>query len=61
MKKKSVIKSEDRCFVADRQYQRMLDRVNQGICDRDEIISAITCIQTAHYIALKSNRRDLLK
>jgi len=58
MKKRSPI--EDRIFVAERQYQRMLQNVISGIIDRDEIVSALTAINTAHYIALKENKRHLL-
>ncbi len=60
MIKKKFDAIEDRVKSADAQYQRMMDRVNQGIVDKDEMISAMTMINTAHYIALKENRRDLL-
>ncbi len=60
MKKKQDNSTEDRCFVAERQYQRMMDRVNQGIADKEEIVMAIEAINIAHYIAIKQNKRHLL-
>lgn len=61
MKKKHRIDAEERCLVADRQYERMLHNVNEGIIDRDEIVRAMTVINTAHYVAIKENKRHLLK
>lgn len=60
MKKKHKTNAEDRCFVAERQYQRMLERVNLGSIDRHEIVAAMTIINTAHYISIKENKRHLL-
>jgi len=51
----------DRLFVAERQYQRMIERFQEGIFDKDEMISSMTAIQTAHYIALKHNPRYFLQ
>ncbi len=57
MKKKNITTLEDRLFVANRQYDRMMENVKQGIVNKDEINVAISGIQTAHYIALKQNPR----
>jgi hypothetical protein len=61
MKKKYDTHAEDLLFVAERQYQRMLERVNQGIIDRDEIVAAMSVINNAHYVAIKENKRHLIK
>lgn len=61
MKKKYSTNAEDRIFVAERQYQRMMERVGEGIIDKDEIVSAMTAINMAHYVAIKENKRHLLK
>lgn len=61
LKKKKDTHAEDVCFVAQRQYQRMMENVEQGIIDRDEINMALTAINNAHHIAIKDNKRHLLK
>jgi hypothetical protein len=61
MKKRKEVHSEDTCFVAERQYQRMIENVNQGKVDKDEIVAAMTAINQAHYLAMKENKRYLLK
>jgi len=61
MKKRNENTIEDRMFVGERQYDRMMENVNQGILNIDEIITAMGGIQTAHYIALKQNPRYLIK
>lgn len=61
MKKRKDTTAEDRLFVAERQYNRMMDNVTNGIIDRDEIVAAMTIINTAHYIALKENKAHLIK
>jgi len=60
MAKRNENTVEDRLFVAERQYDRMMENVNQGIVNKDEINIAISGIQTAHYIALKQNPRYLI-
>lgn len=61
MKKRKENTVEDRLFVAERQYQRMLENVSNGIVNREEIVMAMTVINTAHYIALKHNKAHLIK
>lgn len=60
MAKRNENTVEDRLFVAERQYDRMMENVNQGIVNKDEINISISGIQTAHYIALKQNSRYLI-
>lgn len=61
MKKIKDTHIEDVCFVAERQYQRMLERVEEGIVNIDEIVAAMTIINQAHRVAIKENKRHLLK
>ena len=52
---------EDKLFVAERQYSRMMENVSKGILDKDEIASAMTVINAAHYMAIKQNKMYLIK
>lgn len=61
MKKRKDTHAEDVLFVAERQYQKMMESMEQGIIDRDEIYMAMTAINQAHYICVKDNKRHLIK
>lgn len=52
---------EDRIITAERQYDRMIRNVKQGIIDKDEILAAMTVINNAHYLAMKHKKRYLIK
>ena len=52
---------EERVHVAERQYSRMQENLENGIIYQDEIVAAMTVINLAHQIALRKNRRDLLR
>lgn len=60
MAKRNENTIEDRLFVAERQYDRMMENVNQGFVNIEEILAAMSGIQTVHYIALKQNPRYLI-
>jgi len=61
MKKRNETTIEDRLFVAERQYNRMMENVNNGILDRDEILAAMNAINTVHYMAMRQNKAHLIK
>lgn len=61
MKKKIKRDAEDLCFVAERQYQRMIDHVSGGIIDKDEIIAAMGFLNNAHMAAIMDDKRYLIE
>jgi hypothetical protein len=61
MKKRNENTVEDRLFVAERQYDRMMENVNQGIINRDEINLAMYTINIAHHLCLEQNKAHLIK
>lgn len=61
VKEKKDIYAEDRCFVAERKYQRMLDDVSNGKLDRYQIDHAMYDMNIAHLQAIEEKKRHLLK
>ncbi len=61
MKKRNETTVEDRLFVAERQYNRMMENTSNGIVDRDEIWRAMDAINVAHWMAIEQNKVHLLK
>ena len=61
MQKRKSTHAEDLCFSADRQYQRMMENIDQGIIDRNEISRAMLAINNAHNAAIKDDKGYLLK
>jgi hypothetical protein len=51
----------DRVHSAEMQYQRMMDNINKGIVNREEIVAAMDIINMAHQVALHEKRRELVK
>lgn len=52
---------EGKLFVAERQYNRMMENIKNGILDREEVVRAMDGINRAHRIALKHNKGHLIK
>ncbi len=61
MAKRKDTNVDDICFVAERQYQRMIGHIAEGIVDREEIVMAMDAVNIAHKLALKQNKRHLVK
>jgi hypothetical protein len=52
---------ETTCITAERQYDRMKVRLDQGIIDREEIVRAMDALNLAHLAAIKENKRHLIR
>lgn len=61
MKKRYSHDPETSCITAERQYDRMKERLNRGIIDREEIVMAMNAMNLAHWAAIKDNKRHLIK
>ena len=61
MTKKKITTVEDQVSHAERQWERMKDLVENGICDRNCIISAMNQLNLAHKRALDEKKRHLIR
>lgn len=53
--------AEGTCITAERQYNRMKERLAQGVIDREEIFMAMDALNMAHLAAIKENKRHLIR
>ena len=51
---------EDQVFVAERQYNCMMENVKNGVIDQTEVVIAMNMLNRAHWAALSQNKRHLL-
>jgi len=61
MAKRKTDHVADRVHTAELQYNRMLENIEKGIINQQEIVAAMTVINLAHQVALHENRRELIK
>ena len=59
MKKINTITVEDYLAAADLSYNRMIKDVSDGMININQIVSAMSMINNAHYRAIHENKRHL--
>lgn len=61
MKKIKIDFVAERVRTAEMQYGKMMENIDKGIINQEEIVSAMTIINLAHQLALQENRMELIK